>query len=176
MSQRPDDVICLNAWDDQQRQAHGTDDVMNRLYLTAQLIRHGWAMSLVFAVDLIAKRLPLSVEDNGNIGIRVRFDQGANHVDDTFDRAGGLTAAVNQRRQSMKSAEKIGRPVYQNQFLRIRHRLVLLVLFNTGRDPVNQRLWQLALFVYQQSIRLHQRLTPNWWPDQRDKLRLRVHQ
>ena len=74
MSQRPDDVICLNAWDDQQRQAHSPDDVMNRLYLTAQLIRHGWAVSLVFAVDLIAKRLPLSVEDNGNIGSRVRSD------------------------------------------------------------------------------------------------------
>ena len=75
MSQRPDHVICLNARNDQQRQAHGPDNVMNRLDLTAQLIRHRRAMGLVFTIDLIAKRLALGVEDNGNVGVRMRFDQ-----------------------------------------------------------------------------------------------------
>ena len=102
-------------------------------------------MGFVFAIDLIAKRLALGVKDNGNVGIRMRFNQRADHIDDAFDRAGSLTAAVDQRRQGVKSPEKIGRPIYQNQFFRTRHRSVLLVSVNTGLEPVNQPLQQLVI-------------------------------
>ena len=65
-------------------------------------------MRLVFLVNITAKGFTLGIEDDGDVAMRIIFDQAPDHVDHAFNGAGGLALAADQWRQSMKCPEQIG--------------------------------------------------------------------
>ena len=55
-------IIGFNAVNDQHRQAHGFNNIVDWLYLDTQIIWHRWALSFVVAVYIIAKGFTLGIE------------------------------------------------------------------------------------------------------------------
>ena len=60
--QRTDDIVGLNALNDEQRQTHGADDVVDRLYLFAQLFRHGRTVGFVLGINVVAEGFSLGIK------------------------------------------------------------------------------------------------------------------
>jgi len=108
LRQGTDDVVRLDAIDDQQRQAQRTHDVVDRLNLRPQLIGHRRAVGFVTLEQVVAKGLALGVEDHGERAVRVVLLQPLQHRNNALDRTRGLTLGIGQRRQRMKGAIKVG--------------------------------------------------------------------
>ncbi len=109
-----DHVVGLHALDDNQRQPHGADNVVNRLHLLGQVLRHGRAVGLVFLEQLVAEGLALGIEDHRHRAVRVVLEQPAHHVDNPLDRAGGLPPGGGQRWQRVVGAIEVGGPIDQH--------------------------------------------------------------
>ena len=118
-AQRAYDVVCFDAGNLQQRQAHRRDGVEDRLHLRPEIIRHRRAIRLVLREQLVAEGLARCVEDHGNALRLVFAHQLEDHGQHAMHRTGGLTLGVTQRRQSVKSAIQVRRAVDQDE---VRHR------------------------------------------------------
>ena len=75
LGQGANHIIGLDTVHHNQRQTHRLDNLMYWLNLTAQIIRHGWAISLVLAVHIVTKSFALGIKHNRNITVRVAIDQ-----------------------------------------------------------------------------------------------------
>ncbi len=96
--QSADHIVRLNPVDDQQRQAHGLDDGMDRGNLAPQLIRHRRPIRLVLWIDVVTKALALGVEHHGHRGVRVLLQQAAQHVGHQTNSTGRHTGGSPQIR------------------------------------------------------------------------------
>ena len=86
-AKRADDVIGLNAFDSEERQAHAGDGIENRLNLLAKVIRHWRPVGLVLRVQVIPKRFARRIEDDRKV-LGVLFPQQlVQHVEHAVDRA-----------------------------------------------------------------------------------------
>ena len=81
-SQRADDVVGLDAFDAQQRNAHRFDRFEQRLDLRAQLVGHRRPVRLVLGVEVVAERLAGRVEHDGHARRLQLVEQLVEHVDD----------------------------------------------------------------------------------------------
>jgi len=107
-------IIGFHTRHDQQRQAHGLDDLVDGLNLYRQVVRHGWAVGLVLFVHVVTKGFALGVKHHHNFGAGEILLQPAQHADHPFDGPGGVVLAGGQRRQCVIGAEQVGRSVHQN--------------------------------------------------------------
>ncbi len=110
-----DDVVGLDAFDAQQRNAHRFDRFEQRRHLRAQLVGHRWPVGLVLGVQLVAEGLARRVEDDGHARRLQLVEQLVEHVDDAEHGAGWLPAGRRQRRQRVKGAVQIRRAVDENE-------------------------------------------------------------
>ncbi len=121
--QRSDYVVRFDAVDDQQRQSHRANDVVDRRDLNAQIVRHGRTIRLVFRIEFVAEGATFRVEHDGNRTSRIILGESLQHSDDASHRAGGMTVHSRQRRQCVKRAEQIRRTVDENQGFVVGHEL-----------------------------------------------------
>ena len=113
--QGADDIVRLHAGHEQQRHAHGADDVVNRRDLLAQVVRHGRAVGLVVGVQVVAEGLALGVENDGNGAAGIVGGKLAQHGDDAPHRPGRAAVRGLERRQGVVGAKQVGGPVHQDQ-------------------------------------------------------------
>ena len=126
LRQGPDHVIGLDAVDDQQRQAHGADDVERRFDLHTQLFGHRRAVGLVFRIQRVAEGLARGIEHHRDVRGLIVGDQLAQHVDHTDGGAGRLALRVGQWRQRVEGPKQVGRAVDQDERGSICHRRRIL--------------------------------------------------
>ena len=128
VGERPDDIVGLHATDNQQRQPHGPNHVMDWLDLHGQIVRHRRAGGLVVFVQIVAEGLALGVKHHHHFRAWKILFQFPDHTDNTLYGARGVALAGHQWRQGMISAEEVGRTIYEN------HRRSLL-LCHIKTDP-----------------------------------------
>ena len=102
------DIVSFYAVDNQQRNAHGADDGVQRLHLRPQFIRHGRAVGFVFGVHGIAEGVALGIKHYGHGAVGILLAQTAQHIYHAFDGASRLAFRGAQRRQRVKGAVEIG--------------------------------------------------------------------
>ena len=88
---------------------------MDRLYLYPQVVGHWRPVGLVVTVNFVAKGFALGIENHHQGTLRIILLHPAHHIDNTFYRAGRNTFAIGQRRERMKGAVEIGRPINEDQ-------------------------------------------------------------
>ena len=113
MHQRADDVVGLDAVDDDERPAFGADRRVQRLDLAGEIVRHRRAVRLVRGIQRVAEGLALRVEHAGDIIGRMVLPQFVQHRQHALDRIGRFTRRIAQVGQRMECAVQIGRAVYQ---------------------------------------------------------------
>ena len=96
--QRANHIVRFHTADTDQRQSHCTNRVVDRLDLLSQFFRHRWAISLVFRVDLVAKRGTFCIEHHHHLIAGIVRHQFANHANDTFGRTGIEAFGIRERR------------------------------------------------------------------------------
>ena len=114
IGQRADNIVGFHAVDNQQRQTHGADNLVNRFNLFAQFVRHGRAMRLVFRVNIVAEGFSFGIEHHHQLRAIKVFLQFADHTDHAFHGVGVQTFGVGQQRNGMKGTEQVRRTVYKN--------------------------------------------------------------
>ncbi|CRI63432.1 hypothetical protein THIOKS11320081 [Thiocapsa sp. KS1] len=122
--ERADHVVGLHVRDDQERQPHRPDHLLQRQDLLAQLVGHGRPIGLVLGIDGVAKGLAWCVEDHADVVGSMLVDELAQHADDTHQRSGGLAFGVGQFGQGVIGAEQIAGGVDQDQRVVCRHERV----------------------------------------------------
>ena len=113
--QRADDVVGLDAFDAQQRQAQRLDRIEQWLDLRAQVIGHRRAVRLVGGKEVVAEGAAGGIEHHHHAAAGLLAREPLQHVQHAIDRARGLAARVGQRRQRMEGAIQVGRAVDQDQ-------------------------------------------------------------
>ena len=66
MGQGADHVVGFYPGHNQQRQAHGPHDVVDRLYLHGQVFRHGRPVGFVLFVHVVPEGFALGIEHHHN--------------------------------------------------------------------------------------------------------------
>jgi len=113
--QGTDNVVRLYPFLYDQRQTHGLNNIVQGLDLIPQIIRHGWTVGLVFAVDLIAETAARGIKHHGNIFRLVFIHQPPQHIQHPNNGAGGLTPRVGQGRQGVVGTKQIGGAIHQDE-------------------------------------------------------------
>ena len=111
VGQGADNVVGFHLGHDQQGQAHGPDNLVDRFDLHCQVIRHRGAVGLVLFIHLVPEGFALGIKDHHHFRARKILLQATDHTDHTLDGPGRVILAVGQRRQRVVGAEKIGRAV-----------------------------------------------------------------
>ena len=95
-SQGADHIISLHAGHHQHLPAQQAHDLVDRLDLRAQVVRHRGTLRLVFIVNLVAKGGAFGIKHaGGELGVHF-FAQAGQHVDHDTDGPGFLFRAVGQ--------------------------------------------------------------------------------
>ena len=108
-----DDVVGFHVIHHQDRPAHALDGFMQCRDLAGQVIRHRWAMRLVFGINIVPEGFPLGIEDAGAIIGWVILMQAAQHVEHAVDGPRWFVVPVAQVGQGMECTIKVRRSVYQ---------------------------------------------------------------
>ena len=128
-----DHVVRFHPFLDDQRQAHGADQVVQGLHLFTQIIGHGRAVGFVFLEQFVAEGLALGVENHRHVFRVVVLHQFAQHGGDSAHRPGGLAAGGGERRQGVKGAVQVGRAIDEDDgFFGCGHGARLLLMSEWG--------------------------------------------
>ncbi len=95
-AQCPDDVVGLDAFDLQERQAHRLYGLEDRLDLAAQVVGHRRPVRLVLGKHFVAKRFAGRVEHDGNLCIGLLAHELVDHRQHAVQRARRLACGVRQ--------------------------------------------------------------------------------
>ncbi len=76
------DIVGLDTTDADQRQPHGTNGLMDRLDLLAQLVRHRRTICLVLGIHVVAKSGALGVKHHYHLITGIVRDQFSDHAND----------------------------------------------------------------------------------------------
>ena len=90
--ERADHVVGLDAFDHQERPAVRANELVQRLDLPHEILRHHRALGLVLRIPVVAERLAGSVEHDGEVVGLLVFRYPAEHGHDTAQRTGRLAA------------------------------------------------------------------------------------
>ncbi len=113
--QGADHVVGLDPLDAQQRVAQRLDAGVQRLDLHPQVVRHAWAVGLVFGEHGIAEGATLGVEHHREQAVGVLLAQALEHVQHPLHRAGRHAFGGSQRRQRVEGAVQVGGTVHQDE-------------------------------------------------------------
>ena len=113
LSQGAYNIICLHPWLADIGQAHRFYNLVDRLYLLAQFIRHGRTIGLVLRVHVVPECFPFGIEDHRYRAVGIILVQPPEHVNHTLDRPGCLAFGGNQGWQGVKCPIDVGRAVNQ---------------------------------------------------------------
>ena len=116
-----DHVVGFDAVLDDQRQAHGADQIVQRLHLLAQLVGHRRPVGLVLLEQLVAEGFALGVEHHRHVLGVVVVDHLAQHRGDAAHRAGGLAGGGGQRRQRVEGPVQVGGAVDKDDRFTLGH-------------------------------------------------------
>jgi hypothetical protein len=123
LCQGADDVIGFHAIDPQQRQAHRSNAVEQRLQLRAQIVGHGRARRFISFEQRVPECFARRVEHHRDQLRRFFLAQFLQHVEHAEHRAGRLATGVRQRRQRVKRAIQITGAVHQDELALCSHYL-----------------------------------------------------
>ncbi len=99
-----DHVIGLNAFNAQQWVAEASHAVVQEVDLHPHVVRHAGAVGFVLAVQRVAERSALGIENHGKRAFGVLPAQAFEHVQHALDRTGGQAFGGHERRQRMERA------------------------------------------------------------------------
>ena len=116
-----DHVVGFDAVLNDQRQAHGADQIVQRLHLLAQLVGHRRPVGLVLLEQLVAEGFALGVEHHRHVLGVVVVDHLAQHRGDAAHRAGGLAGGGGQRRQRVEGPVQVGGAVDKDDRFTLGH-------------------------------------------------------
>ena len=114
-AQRADDIIRLDAFDTQQRQAHCFHGIEDGLHLGTQFVGHRRACCLVVRVQIVAEGFARRIEYDGNVRGAFFAHEFADHRQNTVQGAGWLALRIAQGGQRVEGTVKVRRPVNQDE-------------------------------------------------------------